>query len=180
MRILKENALAVLVDIQERLFPHIYDNGILLANSAKLLEGLKILEVPVLVTQQYSKGLGQTVSTLQEKIVPFNYIEKLSFSCCDENQFIGALNRFQKKFIILFGIEAHVCLLQTCVDLLAMGYIPVLVEDCISSRKISDKIIAVERMRQEGAIISSYESILMELTRYAGNESFRKISGIIK
>jgi nicotinamidase-related amidase len=180
MRIILEQAAAVLVDMQDRLFPHIHEKDQILSNIIKLIEGLKALSVPILVTQQYSAGLGPTISPIIEKFNEFKYIEKNCFSCCDEPAFIESMGLLKCKFVILFGIESHVCILQTCIDLLDRGIVPFIVEDCTSSRNPADKSIAVKRMRQDGARISSYESILLELARKAGNERFKKISSIIK
>ena len=180
MRILKEKVAAVIVDIQEKLLPHIHDSDIMLRNCLKLIEGLKILSVPLIVTQQYTRGLGPTVPSIVKMFPEFMYIEKISFSCLDEPAFKKELTVLGKSDVILCGIESHVCVLQTCMDLLETGIIPVIVEDCVSSRKPEDKIIAIERMRQEGARITSMESLLFERTRVAGNENFKLISGIVK
>lgn len=180
MRILKEEAAAVVVDIQERLLPHIHEGEIILRNCMKLIEGLKILSVPIIVTQQYTKGLGPTVKAIVQLFPEYRYIEKISFSCLDEPAFKEELSVLGKPDIILCGIESHVCVLQTCLDLLGAGMRPVIVEDCVSSRKPDDKHISIDRMRQEGARITTMESLLFELARVAGNETFRSISGIVK
>jgi nicotinamidase-related amidase len=180
MRILREKTAAVIVDIQERLLPHIHEGDIILRNCINLIEGLKVLSIPVLITQQYSKGLGPTVHPIVEMFPKFGYIEKISFSCCDEPSFEREILRLGKTNIILCGIESHVCVLQTCLDLIESGKCAVVVEDCISSRNPGDKRIAVERMRQEGARITTVESLLFELTRIAGNNTFKSISGIVK
>jgi len=180
MRIEKEDTLAVVIDIQERLLPHIYQWEKTLQNCTKLIEGLQILLVPVIVTQQYTKGLGATDPSVINKISPFNYIEKIAFSCYGEPVFKEKLMAEGKKNVILLGIETHVCVLQTCLDLLASGYLPVIPEDCVSSRKMQDKAVAIERMRQEGARITTLESILFELTQYAGTDVFRSISRLVK
>ena len=180
MRLLKEESVAVVVDIQERLLPHIHEGEVLLSNCIKLITGLKILSIPVLITQQYTKGLGPTVPEIIKMFPEFRHIEKITFSCCEEPEFGKELERLAGKNIILFGIESHVCVLQTCLDLLASGKKPVVVEDCTSSRKENDRIIAIERMRQEGAIITTMESLLFEFTRMAGNDIFKRISGIVK
>jgi nicotinamidase-related amidase len=180
MRIRKEETAAVVVDIQERLLTHIHDSDIMLRNCLKLIEGLKILSVPLIVTQQYTRGLGPTVPSIVKMIPEFRYIEKISFSCLDEPAFKKELTVLGKSDVILCGIESHVCVLQTCLDLLETGIIPVIVEDCVSSRNFEDKHIAIERMRREGARITSMESLLFELTRVAGNEIFKLISGIVK
>jgi len=180
MRISKDNTVGIIVDIQERLFPHMYKNEDLERNVEILIKGLELLEVPLFVTEQYSKGLGCTIPSVIETLNTYEPIEKISFSCCDESRFLGELNLLNKKYIILAGIEAHVCVLQTVIDLVENGYHPVLVEDCVSSRKENDKKIAIDRMRHEGAIITTYESILLELCRVAGTDTFKKISGLIK
>ena len=180
MRIIREETAAAVIDIQERLLPHIYKWEQVLQNCTRLIDGLRVLSVPLVVTQQYTKGLGATDPAIVNKITEFSYIEKISFSCCGESAFKTRISALGKKFIILCGIETHVCVLQTCIDLLEEGYIPVIVEDCVSSRKPDDKIIAIERMRQEGARITTLESILFELTQYAGTETFKSISKIVK
>jgi nicotinamidase-related amidase len=179
-RIKKEDTTAVVIDIQERLFPHIYDHDVLTKNTITLIKGLKVLEVPLIVTQQYTKGIGETIAPIKEAIGDFRYIEKMSFSCCGDAGFMDALNKLNRKNVILMGIESHVCVLQTALDLLDGGYVPVIIEDCVSSRKLNDKVIAVERMRSEGAVISTYESILFELTMVSGTEVFKGISRLVK
>jgi hypothetical protein len=162
------------------LFPHIFRNEELERNVEILIQGLNLLKVPLLVTEQYRKGLGSTIPSVMENLTNFEPIEKISFSCCDESRFLKELNLMNKKYIVLAGIEAHVCVLQTVIDLVESGYHPVLVEDCVSSRKEKDKMVAIDRMRSEGAIITTYESILLELCRVAGTETFKKISNLIK
>jgi nicotinamidase-related amidase len=180
MRISRHESLGVIIDVQERLFPHIHQHEILEKNVQILIQGLQFLEIPVLVTQQYTRGLGATIPSIAEMVKPFPLIEKISFSCCDESNFLTELTRLNKKFVILAGIETHVCILQTVPDLIDNGFIPVVVEDCVSSRKVNDKKIAIERIRQEGGMITTYESILLELCRVAGSETFKAISKLIK
>ena len=181
MRILKDDTIAVIVDIQEKLFPHIYDNEKLLSNCLKLISGLQVLEIPMIITEQYTKGLGFTLegikTTLGETYKP---IEKMDFSCCGSTEFLNTIESFDKQNVILLGIESHVCVLQTALDLLENGFNPIVIQDCVSSRNINDKNVAINRMNQEGCIISTYESILLELCRKSGTDSFKKISKIIK
>lgn len=180
MRILQEETAAVVIDIQEKLLPHIYDGENTLYNCIKLVEGLQILSVPIIVTQQYTRGLGPTAPALKQKFSEFSYIEKISFSCYEEPLFSSRIYALGKKNLILCGLESHVCVFQTCIDLLDAGLTPVIVEDCVSSRKHNDKKVAIERMRQTGAQITTMESILFELTRFAGTNIFKSISGIVK
>jgi nicotinamidase-related amidase len=145
-----------------------------------LIQGLKVLNIPVIVTQQYTKGLGSTIPKLFEVLERTDYIEKVAFSCCDEGGFMDELNRLNRRYVIIAGIEAHVCVLQTTIDLIEKNFQPVIVEDCISSRSLNDKTIAIERMKAEGAIITTCESILFELLRYSGTSEFKEISRLVK
>ena len=180
MRFHKENVAGVLIDVQERLFPHIHDHQNLAKRLSILIQGLKILDVPLLVTEQYVKGLGNTIAELSPHIEGIKRFEKMTFSCCGNEDFMEALIRTRKREMILFGIEAHVCVQQTYLDLLNRGLTVVIVADCISSRKQYDKEIALERMRQEGARITTTEAILFELCKESGNETFKQISKLIK
>ena len=180
MRILKNETAAVVIDIQEKLLPHMHDGPKVLENCAKLIAGLQILSVPVIVTQQYTKGLGPTDPSIAGKFPEFRYIEKTAFSCLDEPAFKKEITGTGKQNVIICGIESHVCVLQTCLDLLDGGYNPVIVEDCVSSRNPDDKRVSIRRMRQEGARITTCESILFELTRFSGNEIFKAVSRLVK
>ncbi len=186
MRILSAETAAVIVDVQQRLFPHMHEKESLETKLNTLIRGLKLLAVPLIVTQQYSKGLGPAISSLQEALgwAPAhdreNFIEKIAFSCWDEPVFRQALEATERKRILLAGIEAHVCMLQTAVDLQAAGYTPVVLEDCTSSRRAGDKLIAFQRLAREGILVSTCESILFELTRSAGTDTFKAISRLVK
>jgi hypothetical protein len=180
MRIKRENTIAVVIDIQERLYPFIHDHETLTINNSILIRGLKALKIPIVVTQQYTKGLGPTIPGLAKTLEPYDPIEKMSFSCCGEPEFNEALARTSKMYVVVTGIETHVCVLQTVVDLIGQGYIPVVVEDCVGSRKPNDKNIAIERMRQAGALISTCESILFELLKSSDADAFKEISGLVK
>lgn len=180
MRILKEKTILLVIDVQERLFPLIHEHDKLSLNIPLLIEGIRVLDIPVIVTEQYVKGLGTTIPAIAEKLTGIERIEKGSFSCCDEPGFMMEIASSGKDQVIVAGIESHVCVLQTVIDLQHSGYHPVVVEDCISSRKPNDKVMAIERMRQEGVIITTYEAILFELLRYSGGETFRAISKLVK
>ncbi len=180
MLIRKDDTALVVIDVQERLLPHIYENDQLEKNCNTLISGMKILSIPLLVTEQYSKGLGPTIESVRNTLGDIKPIEKMSFSCCGESSFLHALEKLNKKNVILCGVEAHVCVMQTALDLCERGFQPVLIADCVSSRKLHDKTQAVERMRQTGVIISTSESILFELCQVAGTEQFKAISRLVK
>jgi nicotinamidase-related amidase len=180
MRILKENTIGLVIDIQERLVPVMEENEQLVENCSKLIQGLQILGLPLLVTQQYSKGLGETIEEIKSVINDFQYIEKKDFSCCDEPVFSEKLALAGAKNVIICGIEAHVCVLQTAIDLKAAGYVPVVVMDCVASRSFDNVDLAMERFRYEGILMTSCESVLFELTRSAGALGFKEISKLVK
>ena len=180
MRIRKGNTVGLIIDIQERLFPVMDDKETLLKNSMILIEGLQELSVPLLISQQYTKGLGETIPELKSVIKDFSFIEKTTFSCYEQPAFIDAFNEVEKTNIIICGIESHVCVLQTAIDLKSEDYNPIVVYDCISSRNRKDKELALERFRHEGIIVTGYESILFELTRGAQTPEFKSISKLVK
>lgn len=180
MRIVKEDCAGLVIDIQERLRPVMDEGDQLVRKVAMLLEGLRVLEVPILVTEQYPKGLGPTIENVRKLIPSFSPVEKVTFSCLEEPAFQQTLGALSGKTIIICGIEAHVCVLQTVVDLIGEGYQPVVVADCISSRNPVDITIALERMKMEGAIVTTCESILFELLVKAGTAQFKAISRLVK
>jgi len=180
MRITKEHTIGLVVDIQERLLPAMFEKETLLKDCNILVRGLAELNIPLIATQQYTKGLGETIGTIRESIPGFFPIEKRDFSCCDEPAFKTRLHQLQPQNIIICGIEAHVCVLQTAVDLKEAGFNPIVVTDCISSRTKENVEVAKNRFQYEGIMTASYESILFELTRSAANPSFKAISSFVK
>jgi len=180
MRIEENETFALVIDIQEKLFPHIEEKNILLENILKLLKGLKLLKIPFILNEQYPKGIGHTIEPIKKLLGDVKVYEKVTFSCCKTKETMNAIKKHNKKFIIIFGIETHVCVLQTVLDLLENGFIPIVVSDCVNSRKKSDNDVAISRMIQSGAIITTYESLLFELCVSSNNEVFKEISKIIK
>ena len=175
----RKKTIAVAIDYQERLVPAIYNREELIKKSCILLEGLKLLEVPIYITQQYTHGLGMTVSEITNAAGTKDYIEKISFGATEE--LVKVIPpAAEKPNVIVFGIESHICVLQTLLGLKEEGYKPILVADCISSRKKSDYDIALERAGQEGILLTTYESILFELLNRAGSDTFKQISKLVK
>lgn len=180
MRITAQNTIVLIIDIQERLFPVMFEKEKLLHNCITLVSGLAELEIPQIATQQYTKGLGATLEEIKHVLPNFEYIEKRDFSCCDEPALMQKLETEDAKNVIICGIESHVCVLQTAVDLKAAGFNPIVVVDCVSSRTKENVELAKERFRFEGILMTSYESILFELTRSSGAPAFRAISKLVK
>lgn len=179
MKIDRNLAAAAAIDVQERLVPAMNQKEALVTNILILLKGLSVLNVPVYLTQQYTKGLGNTLPAVCEAAGTNEYLDKLKFSAYDVLKTV--LKRPEEQpYVILCGMEAHICVLQTALELKAHGYEPVLVTDCISSRKQKDTDIAIARAKQEGILLATYESVLFELTEEAGTKAFKEVQKLIK
>jgi nicotinamidase-related amidase len=172
-------ALAV-IDIQERLLQAIFEGERVVQNTVRLIKGARVLGLPVLVTEQYKKGLGATTPAIAAEIEGLTQLEKVAFSAYGAAGFNEALKAKKVSDVILCGIEAHVCVSQTCLDLLDHGFRVFVVADAISSRTAESTRIGVERMRDAGAIIVSAEMALFELLQAAGTEEFKQILTLVK
>ena len=180
MRIKAEDSLFCLVDVQERLYPHVTNKDEVEKNLITLVKGLKVLSIPFIVNEQYKKGIGETIPSLKELVQDYPHFEKTTFSCCQNEPTMEAITAADKKVVIVAGIETHVCVLQTCIDLLEGGFEVVLVTDCCTSRKQKDTDMAITRLVQAGVIPTTYESLLFELTLTAKNPVFKEISSLVK
>lgn len=176
MKIEREHTIAVAIDYQEKLVPVMDKKERLLENSEILLAALRKMNIPIILTQQYTKGLGNTIKEIKEAAGTEEYVDKITFSAFDQIE----KQIHSKKYVIICGIESHICVLQTVVDLIKEGYVPIIVTDCISSRKAHDIEIAVKRAEQEGAILATYESVLCELLGRAGTEEAKAVLRLIK
>ncbi|MFY9223125.1 MAG: hydrolase [Blastocatellia bacterium] len=178
--LLKRTETALLIiDLQEKLMPVIYNRTEIFSNVNKLIAGAEILSVPIIITEQYSKGLGHTCSDVQLPNNPL-IIEKMCFSSMLSNEVVNKLQELKIKSLIIAGVEAHVCVLKTALDALSQGFEVHIVADAVSSRKAFDKETALERLRQVGSYIVTVEMILFQLMDFAGTEEFKKISRLIK
>ncbi len=176
----REDTVFIAIDYQEKLMPVMYEKEDLEEKVCRLAEGLKALGIPHIVTQQYTKGIGETIPSIAEAIGEFTPIDKTSFSCMGNEEFVRQLKECGKKTAVICGIEAHICLQQTVLQLLDEGYTVYVPADCVSSRSKQDRHWSIGRMRQAGAIITSYEAVLYELLRGAKAPEFKAISKIVK
>jgi nicotinamidase-related amidase len=176
----KDDALLVIVDIQTRLLNVMFNKEELISNCRKLIQACQLLDVPMVMTEQYPQGMGPTDPQILEILPDKGVIEKLSFSCCGVSDFNQKLAGFGRKQIIVIGIEAHVCVLQTVHDLLHQGYLVYVPYDAVSSRKENDYKNALKRMSQAGAVVGSVESAIFELLEKAGTPIFKEVSRLIK
>ncbi len=180
MRLEKEHTACLVIDIQERLFPAMSGKEEFLKNCTMVIRGLQLLEIPILVTQQYTKGLGESIPEIKACFADFQFTEKREFSCCDEPSVMQHLFANGIESVILCGIESHVCVLQTAIDLKAAGIQPVVVADAVTSRNPASVDLARERFRHEGIMMTSAESLLFELLRSSAASEFKEISKLVK
>ena len=175
-----KDSVLVVVDIQERLAAVMSERQKVIGNSLHLIEAAKVLHFPVLLTEQYPKGLGPTAAEIKEALPSYKPIEKLMFGCCGEPAFMQALAATGKRKVILCGMETHVCVLQTCLGLIKEGYIVHVVQDAICSRSKENYRIGIEFMRNAGAVITGTETVVFQLLEKAGTEEFKILSKRIK
>ena len=179
-RIDKEDASLLVIDVQERLLPHIHNADGVLAQTARMLRAAKELGLSVTVSEQYPKGLGPTDPGILDAAGDSPRIEKLSFSFCGckpGRERVTSLNRSQ---ILLVGIETHVCVQQTALDLREMGLLPIVLADAVSSRRPSDHEVALARLRDAGALITTVESAIYEMVVESGTELFKRLLPIVR
>ena len=180
-RLKREDCILVAIDYQERLAPAMADRERLMEASAKLIEGFRILNLPILITQQYPKGLGQTVEEIKDAAgKDAVYLDKVTFSAWGDENFAAEFLKRSRRTAVVIGIEAHVCEQQTVLDLLEEGFTVYVAADCVGSRSERDRDYAIQRMSQAGAIITTYESILFELLGWSKAEEFKQISALVK
>jgi len=175
-----DNTVLVLIDFQERLFPVMHDKEKLLRNVLKLIEGAKVLEIPVVMTEQYPKGLGPTLPEIKELLPDIKPIEKVCFNCCDEGAFCQSLEALKRRQVLLAGIEAHICVYQTAMALSKAGYEVQVAGDCVSSREPENKLVSFLRMGAAGVSPTTMEMALFEMLKVAKGDKFKQISNIVK
>jgi len=175
----KDNALLVFIDVQGKLSELVDGSEALFINLRRLLQGMKALDVPVLVTEQIPEKLGPTREEFQE-FISENPITKSSFGCCGEPEFFQTLEKTGRKQVILCGIETHVCVYQTALQLLATGHKVTIVTDAVSSRDPANKTLALRRLENEGVKLTGTEMLLFELLGDAKDPAFKSVLNIVK
>lgn len=179
-RIKREDTILTAIDFQEKLLPAMFKADETEAAAARLAEGLNVMDIPRLVTTQYAKGLGKTVDSVAEALGDFEAIDKNTFSAWSNEEYRKALEGSGRKTVILMGIETHICVEQTALDLMEEGYTVFVPADCVQSRNPVNREISLRRMEEAGAVITCSESILYELMGSSKAAEFKAISAIIK
>jgi len=177
-----EQCALVVVDIQEKLLPPIFNKDELIKKSQLLIRTANVLEIPVVVTTQYAQGLGAVVPEIASLINRAGAIDKLDFSCFGSNDFRSILKSLpgNRNTLLLCGMEAHICVMQTALGALNDGYLVHVATDAIGSRVRWNWDIGIDRMRAAGAVISTTEMIIYELLRCSGTQEFKQILPYLK
>jgi nicotinamidase-related amidase len=175
-----DNTVLLVIDVQEKLFRAIYQNEQLLDNLQRLIKGIKVLEVPMVVTEQYPQGLGATIPEIAQLIPDIKPLPKVCFSCCADEAILHEINKLNRKQVLIAGIESHICVYQTAADLIAAGYEVYVVNDVISSRIGQNRDIGIHMMTNLGAKLTSTETVLFELLKVAKGDKFKAISQIVR
>lgn len=175
-----DNTALLFIDIQERLFPVMHDKEKLLRNVLKLVKGAGVLEIPIILTEQYPRGLGPTLPEIKELLPDVKPVEKVSFNCCDEEVFCKTLDSLKRKQVLVAGIEAHICVYLTAMALFRAGYEVQVVGDCVASREPENKLVSLLKMGAAGVSPTTMEMALFELLKVAKGDKFKQISNIVK
>jgi nicotinamidase-related amidase len=178
MKLDRGRAVLAVIDVQEAFRPAVLEFERVADNVAVLIQGARILGLPVLVTEQYPNGLGHTAPEVAEHLGSVAPFEKLCFSAFDADGFPAALD--DRDQVVLCGIEAHVCVNQTAEDLLATGREVHVVQDAVSSRTAQNRELGLHKMERSGATLTSVETALFELLREAGTPEFKQVQALIK
>jgi nicotinamidase-related amidase len=180
MMLSKENAVLTVIDVQGKLAQLMHNRDALFKNLQILVQGAKILGVPILWLEQNPTGLGPTIPELATLLSDQKPIAKMSFSCCGNQEFVSRLTDLGKKQVLLTGIEAHICVCQTAIQLIQSGYEVTVVADGVSSRVAENREIGIRRMERAGAYVTCVETALFELLRVAEGPEFKQIVKLLK
>jgi nicotinamidase-related amidase len=176
----RDDSILLLVDVQERLLPIIRDAAAVEANLVRLARGARLLSVPLLVSEQYPKGLGPTVPALRTAAGDAPVIQKTTFSCGAEPALVQAIRALDRGTVVVAGIEAHICVLQTALDLLARGFGVHVAADATGTRLEPNLRIGHDRAARAGAVITSVESVLFEWMGRSDIPEFKQVQALLK
>jgi nicotinamidase-related amidase len=180
MLIEREQSVLIVIDVQQRLVPVIDAAASVLANVTILMEAARLLGVPVLATEQYPKGLGRTIEPVAARLMDGEIVEKVEFSAAANPRFRERLEALARPQPILCGVEAHVCVLQTALELAAAGRRPAIVADAVGSRRPASVAAALDRGARAGVAAVTTEMVVFEWLRRAGDETFRQVSRLVR
>ena len=175
-----DNTIMLLIDVQGQLAQLMHEKEKMVKSLGTLIQGMKILEVPILWMEQIPKNLGPTTKAVSKYLIEEEPIEKFSFSCCGNPEFMEKFKKAGRTQVLLTGIEAHICVFQTGYDLIKQGCQVQVVADCVSSRTKENKEIGIKRIVQTGGQVTCVEMAFFELLRAAKGDQFKQIIKLIK
>jgi nicotinamidase-related amidase len=176
-----DNTALIVIDVQGKLAEIMHDKENLFANLERVIKGVQVLNIPIVWTEQVPEKLGPTLPQFSELLAgSSNPIPKSSFSCCGVAPFTDTLKSLGRQQILISGIETHVCVYQTALDLLAAGYEVQIITDAVSSRSPQNLHLGLTRMKEAGAVLTGTEMALFELLRVAEGSQFKQIAQIVK
>lgn len=176
----RDKTALLLIDVQERILDVMMNKDSLIDNQLKLIKGFKILNTPIFFTEQYPKGLGPTINVLLEELKPLEAYQKITFSCIGAGNLFNDMKDKGIEKVVVCGIESHVCVMQTALDLIQNDFQVSIPVNAVSSRKKEDYDAALVRYDREGVIITSVEAVLFELLENSRSDEFKQISKLIK
>jgi nicotinamidase-related amidase len=177
----REHAVLIVVDVQERMMPAIARNAEVIDNVLRIINGCRALNIPMLVSEQYSKGLGTTIPEVREAMGEWYHpVEKMSFSACGELRFLQKLESMGRNTALVCGVESHVCVYQTALDLRQLGYDVEVVSDAVGSRKEHNYRLGLEKLSRHNIELTSVEMALFEMMQRADIDEFKAVSKIVK
>lgn len=176
----RNNTILVVIDVQGKLATLMHNRDIFVENTSRIIKGCQTLQIPIIWNEQLPDKLGETVPQIKDILAGNSPLIKNTFSCVGNKAFVQKLNELDRRQVLLVGMETHVCVYQTAIDLLELGFDIFLVADCISSRSIENKQIGIEAITAAGARITSVEMALFEMLRVAEGDDFRQVSKIVK
>lgn len=179
-RLTRSSSFLVLIDFQEGLLASVDDGAGALRQAERLFRAAELLGVPVAATEQYPKGLGPTVPSLHSLLRPERIIQKLTFTACGATNLLDQLREANRRQVVLTGLETHICVEQTALDLLAAGFEVFVVADAVSSRRPLDRQIAFELLRQSGAVVTTAESAIFEWLQHAADPKFKDVLKLVR
>jgi nicotinamidase-related amidase len=176
----RQHTALLIIDIQERVHAVMRYRELVESNAHKLIRGCQLLNVPIFLTEQYPKGLGHTIASIRYALQATLPVQKMTFSCCGNEEIVTALQEKGIRQVVLAGIETHVCVMQTALDLLAQNFQVHVARDAVSSRRELDHDTALQRLAQAGAVVTTTEAVLFELMIRADTPEFKEVSKLIK
>ncbi|HKK94997.1 MAG TPA: isochorismatase family protein [Anaerovoracaceae bacterium] len=176
----KDNTVLLIIDLQEKLVPAMQNNERLIDSSSRAIKCFQALEVPTIATQQYTKGIGETLPEIKDNIKDFSYIEKNTFDCMKTAEFENEISKHKGKTVIVMGVESHICIEQTVFSLLNRNFNVIILADCIASRNTMNNDYSIKLIERAGGIVDTYESVVYKMLGSSKHPVFKEITRIVK